>query len=111
MRTTKASFIEPFPRRFASAGQIVGTFAVDDMLGRPHSYWESYRDNIDAVSGEQIKEAMNANLDPDTMIMLVVGNIEEIMKGHPEHEVKMTDFGEIIKVPLRDPMTLEPIVE
>jgi hypothetical protein len=33
------------------------------------------------------------------------------MKGHPEHEVKMTDFGEIIKVPLRDPMTLEPIVE
>jgi predicted Zn-dependent peptidase len=111
VRTTKASFIEPFPRRFASAGQIVGTFAVDDMLGRPHSYWESYRDNIDAVSGEQIKEAMNANLDPDTMIMLVVGNIEEIMKGHPEHEVKMTDFGEIIKVPLRDPMTLEPIVE
>jgi predicted Zn-dependent peptidase len=70
-----------------------------------------YRDNVGAVSAEEIKKAMNKNLDPDSMIMLVVGNIEEIMKGHPEHEVKLTDFGEIKRVPLRDPMTLEPIVE
>ncbi len=43
--------------------------------------------------------------------MLVVGNIEEIMAGHPDHEVRITDFGTIHKVPLRDPMTLEPIAE
>ena len=45
------------------------------------------------------------------MIMLVVGNIDEIMKGHPEHEVTLSDFGEVTKLPLRDPLTLEPIVE
>jgi predicted Zn-dependent peptidase len=70
-----------------------------------------YRDNVGAVSAEEIKKAMNKNLDPDSMIMLVVGNVEEIMKGHPEHEAKLTDFGEIKQLPLRDPMTLEPIVE
>ncbi len=43
--------------------------------------------------------------------MLVVGNIEEIMAGHPEHDARLTDFGEIKKVPLRDPMTLEPMTE
>jgi len=111
IRTTKASFIETFPRRFASATQIAGTYAVDEILGRDHSYWVEYRDNIAAVDAEDARKAMNKNLDPDTMIMLVVGNIEEIMKGHPEHDARLTDFGEIKNVPLRDPMTLEPIVE
>jgi predicted Zn-dependent peptidase len=111
IKTAKVSFIETFPRRFASAGQIVGIFAADEIQGRPHSYWVEYRDNVAAVTAEGARQAMSKNLDPETMIMLVVGNIEEIMAGHPEHEAKITDFGEIHKVPLRDPMTLEPIVE
>jgi len=111
VRTTKASFIETFPRRFASAAQVVGTFAVDEILGRDHGYWVEYRNNVAAVDAEDARKAMNKNLDPDTMIMLVVGNIEEIMAGHPEHEARLTDFGEIKNVPLRDPMTLKPIVE
>ncbi len=54
---------------------------------------------------------MAADLDPSKMIMLVVGNVEEIMKGHPEHEAKLSDFGKITELPLRDPMTLEPMTE
>jgi predicted Zn-dependent peptidase len=109
--TTKASFIETFPNQFASAAQVVGLYANDEILGRDHSFWVDYRDNVRAVTADQIQKAMKTNLDPDTMIMLVVGNIEEIMKGHPEHEAKLTDFGEIKQISLRDPMTLEPIVE
>jgi predicted Zn-dependent peptidase len=111
VKTTKASFIETFPNQFASAAQAVGLYASDEILGREHSFWVDYRDNVRAVTADQIQKAMQTNLDPDTMIMLVVGNIEEIMKGHPEHEAKLTDFGEIKPLPLRDPMTLEPIVE
>ena len=111
IKTTKASFIETFPRQFASAAQVVGLYAVDEILGRDHSYWIEYRDNVAAVNGEEIQEAMKKNLDPETMIVLVVGNIEEIMAGHPEHDARLTDFGEIKNVPLRDPMTLKPIVD
>jgi predicted Zn-dependent peptidase len=111
IRTSKASYVETFPRRFASAAQIAGTYAIDEVLGRDHSYWVEYRDNIDGVTADEVKKAMTKNLDPETMIMLVVGNIEEIMEGHPEHDARLTDFGEIKKVPLRDPMTLAPIVE
>ncbi len=111
LRTAKNSFIEPFPRRFASAGQIVGTFASDELLGRSHTYWTDYRKKVAAVDGDAAKKALAKNLDPDTFIMLVVGNIEEIMAGHPDHEVRITDFGKIHKVPLRDPMTLQPIAE
>ena len=109
IRTTKASFIDTFPNQFASAAQVVGLYAVDEILGREHEYWVEYRDNVAAVNAEEIQKAMKKNLDPETMIMLVVGNIEEIMKGHPEHDAKLTDFGEIKHLPLRDPMTLEPI--
>jgi predicted Zn-dependent peptidase len=111
LRTAKASFIETFPRQFASAGQVVGLYATDELLGRPHSYWTEYRGKVAAVTGSEIEEAMTADLDPSKMIMLVVGNVEEIMKGHPEHEAKLSDFGKITELPLRDPMTLEPMTE
>lgn len=111
LRTSKASFIETFPRRFATAAQTVGLFATDELLGRDHAYWSTYRERVAAVDGEDVQEALKTALDPDTMLMLVVGNIEEILKGHPEHEAKLGDFGEIVKLPLRDPMTLEPIAE
>jgi len=111
LKTSKASFIETFPRAFASASQIVGRFATDEILGRPHAYWTLYRDKVAAVTAADTKAAMSKGLDPDKMIMLVVGNIEEIMQGHPEHEAKLTDFGPIHELPLRDPLTLEPIAE
>jgi predicted Zn-dependent peptidase len=111
IRTSKTSYVETFPRRFASASQVAGTFAMDEILGREHSYWVDYRANINAVGADDVRKAMAENLDPKAMIVLVVGNIEEIMKGHPEHDAKLTDFGEIKPLPLRDPMTLEPILE
>jgi len=111
LRTAKSSYIETFPRRFASAAQIAGLYASDELLGRPHSYWIDYRDRVAAVNGDAVRKAMSKDLDPDNMIVLVVGNIEEIMGGHPEHDARFTNFGEIHKVPLRDPMTMEPIAE
>ena len=111
LTVSKNQFIETFPKSFASASQTVSVFAVDELLGRPHDYWTSYRDNVAAVSAEAITKAFQAKVRPDDMIVLVVGNVAEIMKGHPEHEATFTDFGEIHELPLRDPMTLEPIVE
>jgi len=111
LKISKASFVETFPRGFASANQVVGRFARDEILGRPHSYWYDYRDNVDAVTAAEVKKAMETKLDPNAMIVLVVGNIEEIMKGHPDHAATLSDFGPIHELPLRDPLTLEPIAE
>jgi predicted Zn-dependent peptidase len=111
LRTAKNSFIETFPRRFASAGQVVGLFASDELLGRPHDYWQEYRTRVAAVTPDAITAAMRQHLEPDDMVILVVGNVEEIMKAHPDHEAALTDFGDITRLPLRDPMTLEPIAE
>ncbi len=109
--TAKASFIETFPRNFESPAQTVSIFAQDELFGDDHAYWTTWRDNVRAVEKKDVQEALSSNLHPDKMVVLVVGNIAEILEGHPDHEAKMTDYGEIIRVPLRDPMTLEPLAE
>ncbi len=111
LMTSKNSMVETFPRRFESAAQVVGIFAQDEILGRSHDYWTKYRDTVRKVTAEDIQKAFAKDIRPDDMIMLVVGNIEEIMAGHPDHDSRLTDFGPIHEVPLRDPLTLEPLTE
>ncbi len=111
LMTSKNSMVETFPRRFESAARVVGIFAQDEILGRSHDYWTNYRDTVRNVTAEDIQKAFAKDIRPDDMIMLVVGNIEEVMAGHPDHDASLTDFGPIHKVPLRDPLTLEPLTE
>ena len=111
LEVSKNQFIETFPKNFSSAAQTVSVYAVDELLGRPHSYWTSYRDNVAAVDAASIQQAFSDKIHPDEMVVLVVGNIDEIMKGHPDYDASFSKFGPITELPLRDPMTLEPIVE
>lgn len=111
LTTAKNSMIETFPRRFESAARVVGLFAQDEILGRSHDYWTNYRQKVEKVTAKSVQKAFAEDIRPDDMIMLVVGNIGEISAGHQDHEAKLTDFGPIHVLPLRDPMTLEPLNE
>ena len=111
LTVSKNQAIETFPKSFSSAAQTVSVFAIDELLGRSHDYWMNYRDKVKAVNTKDIREAFKKKIHPENMIVLVVGNIGEIMAGHPDHEASFAEFGPITELPLRDPMTLEPIVE
>lgn len=110
LKVSKASFIDTFPRSFESAAQIARTFAADERIGRPADYWVRYRERIGAVTAAQVQAAAAENLHPDRLVMLVVGKWEEIAPGDPEGLAKMADLlgGEVVHLPLRDPLTLEP---
>jgi zinc protease len=111
LETARSSFLLTFPRRFESAEKTATLFAGDELLGRPHSYWTTYRERIAAVDAADVLHAAKTDLHPDRMVVLVVGNSEEILKGHPDYPDKLGDFGPIHKVPLRDPLTLAPLTE
>jgi predicted Zn-dependent peptidase len=111
LKTAKASFIDTFPRRFESAERTASLYASDELTGVPHRYWKTYRRKVAAVDASGILKAMRRHLHPGKMIILVVGNLDEILKGHPDYPAKLTDFGPIHRVPLRDPLTLEPLPE
>ena len=111
--TTKKSFIDTFPNNFASAAQVVSAFASDEMIGRyakqPH-YWANYRDNIESVDIAAVQHVAKQRLKLDQMIILIVGQKEEILKGHPDHPVKLGRLvkGGVIELPMRDPLTTQP---
>jgi zinc protease len=112
LRTSKNSFIQTFPNRFGSALQTANLYAQDALVGRPHDYWVTYRDEVERVSGEAALEAARRYIRPDELVVLVVGNVEEILQGDPDHpEARFERFGELVRVPLRDPMTLRPLSE
>ena len=110
LETARNQAIEVFPRTFATAGQIAGTFASDEYTKRPSDYWATYRDRIAAVTTDDVLRVAQKYLQPDKLVVLVVGNIDEISRGNPdrpEHSLaKLAKDGQIRRIPLPDPLTM-----
>ena len=112
--TAKRSFIDTFPNNFASPRQVVSAFAGDEMIGRYASqpnYWADYRDKIGAVDIAAVQRVAKRRLKLGQVIILVVGQKEEILKGHPDHPVKLGDLAKrgVTELPMRDPLTMKPL--
>jgi len=110
LETAKNSAIEVFPRIFSTAGQVAGTFAQDEYTKRPADYWATYRDRIRAVTADDVQRVAQKYLQPDKLVVLVVGNIDEITKGNPDKPqftlAKIAKDGQIRRIPLPDPLTM-----
>jgi predicted Zn-dependent peptidase len=111
LATAKAAFIETLPGRFDSSRSVATMFAYDEFFGRDHSYWYEYQKHVEAVSADDVLAAARKYLHPEDMVMLVVGDWEAIEKGDADGKATMKNVfdGAVKKLPLRDPLTLEPI--
>ena len=49
-------------------------------------------------------------MNPEHAAILLIGQRDEILLGHPNHPQRLHDFlgGKVTELPLRDPLTLEP---
>lgn len=114
LTTAKRSFIDTFPRGFGTKGQVASRFADDEFTGRYAKdpiYWQTYCDKIAAVTKDDIQRVARQYLVQNRVVVLVVGQKAEILKGHPDHPVQLPDLvgGKVIDVPLRDPLTMQPM--
>jgi zinc protease len=109
LETVKNQAIEVFPRMFARASSIASTFASDEYTGRDPKYWETYRQKVKAITVDDIQRVAREYLHPDKLVILVVGNVEEVMKGNPEkpdYSFLKMGGGKITRIPLPDPLTM-----
>ena len=110
LETAKNFLIEVFPRNFATAGQVAGIFAQDEFTKRAPDYWANYRDRVRAVTADDVLRVAQKYLQPEKLVILVVGNVDEITKGNPDKPqyslTKVAKDGTIRRIPLPDPLTL-----
>ncbi len=104
---SRQSLIGGLTSPFSSKNTMVNTFAGDHYTGRPDSYWQEYRKNVEAVGADEVLAAAKKYLHPDKLVFLVVGDPEAVEAGSDKHPEKYSDFGPVTILPLRDPVTLK----
>jgi hypothetical protein len=92
----------------------MGVFASDEYTKRDPTYWATYRDRIGSVTAADVQRVAREHLNPERMILLVVGQQAEIDLGDEKHPVKLVQLapgGKVATLPLRDPMTMKPMAK
>ncbi len=109
--TAKNYQVEIFPRFFATAGQVAGTFADDEFTGQEKDYWKTYRERMTDVSANDVLEAAQNHLHPDKLVVLAVGDKAAMLAGNPDKPgfsfETIAGDGGIRSIPLPDPLTME----
>ncbi len=110
LETVKNSAIEVFPRFFASASATAALFATDELTGRDPKYWKTYRDRVRNVTPDDVQRVAQKYLQPDKVVVLVVGNAADMLKGNPDKPQFSFDAlrrgAAITRIPLPDPVTM-----
>jgi len=111
IETARRGLVETFPRQFESKPAMLQVFVNDEWTKRPADFWKTFRTKLEAVTAADLQRVAKKHLDPEAMAIIVVGDWDAIAPGDLEKRASMKEFfgGKVIHLPLRDPLTLDPL--
>ena len=75
---TKSYLIGVFPALVQTASDIASRLVDMELYGLPEDYFDRYRENIANVTREEITRVAQKYLDPDRLLIVIVGNARQI---------------------------------
>jgi zinc protease len=76
MRLAKNALTLSLPLQFETAGQVAGKVARQLIYRLPADYWETYRDNVEAVTSGDVVRVCERYLTEDRLVLLAVTDAE-----------------------------------
>ena len=92
LEDTKNYLIGVFPASVQTASDVASRLMDMELYGLSEDYFDRYRENIAAVGKEDVERVAQKYLDPDRVLIVVVGNASQIREplgglGMPVHEM------------------------
>lgn len=89
---TKNYLMGVFPATVQTASDIASRLVDMELYGLPDDYFDRYRENIAAVTKDEITRVAEKYLDPDRLLIVIVGSAKDIREplgglGMPIHEM------------------------
>ncbi|HET8797050.1 MAG TPA: pitrilysin family protein [Thermoanaerobaculia bacterium] len=81
-----------FPATVQTASDIASRLVDMELYGLPEDYFDRYRENIAAVTKDDVVRVAQKYLDPDRVLIVIVGNAKQIREplgslGFPMHDL------------------------
>jgi zinc protease len=89
---TKSYLMGVFPATVQTASDIASRLVDMELYGLPEDYFDRYRENIAAVTKDAIVHVARKYLDPERLLIVIVGNAGQIREplgtlGIPIHDL------------------------
>jgi zinc protease len=69
------------PRTFETPRQIASQLATLALYGLPDDYFNTYIQNVEKVTAQDVRRVAEQHLSPDNMIVVVIGDVAAIRSG------------------------------
>jgi zinc protease len=91
---TKNYLMGVFPATVQTGSDVASRLVDMELYGLPEDYFDRYRENIAAVGAEDVTRVATKYLDPDRVLIVIVGNAKDIREplgtlGYPVHELDL----------------------
>ena len=93
LASSKANLIKSFPRDFETFNGIAGQLASMVRFDLPADEWQTYVQRVNAIDGAMATKAAKDHLDPDNVLIVVVGDRAKIEPG-----LRELQLGDIVHI-------------